>query len=63
MKADDITMSVYDGKGSLKMEVERLKVVGGYFTQSINAANWPAGLYLVELKSNKEKLACKVIKY
>ena len=56
-------MSVYDGLGSLKFEVESLKAVGGYFTQNINASNWPAGLYLIELKTEKEKLSCKVVKY
>ncbi len=63
LKGHSVTISVYDGQGSLKFEVESLKAVGGYFTQSINAANWPAGLYLIELKTDKEKIACKVVKY
>ena len=63
LKGQSVTISVYDGLGSLKFEVESLKSVGGYFTQSINASNWPAGLYLIELKTDKEKIACKVVKY
>ncbi|MBL0052184.1 MAG: T9SS type A sorting domain-containing protein [Bacteroidetes bacterium] len=63
LKGQNVTISVYDGLGSLKFEVENLKSVGGYFTQNINAANWPAGLYLIELKTEKEKIACKVVKY
>ncbi|MBL0053312.1 MAG: T9SS type A sorting domain-containing protein [Bacteroidetes bacterium] len=63
LKGQNVTMSVYDGLGSLKFEVESLKSVGGYFTQNINATNWPAGLYLIELKTEKEKIACKVVKY
>nr|MBK9650004.1 T9SS type A sorting domain-containing protein [Bacteroidota bacterium] len=63
IKGNIVTMSVYDGLGSLKLRVENLKAVGGYFTQNINAANWPAGLYLIELKTEKEKIACKVVKY
>ena len=63
LKGQNVTISVYDGQGSLKFEVESLKSVGGYFTQNINAANWPAGLYLIELKTEKEKIACKVVKY
>lgn len=63
LKGQNVTMSVYDGLGSLKFEVQSLKAVGGYFTQSINASNWPAGLYLIELKTEKEKIACKVVKY
>ena len=63
VKGNIVTMSVYDGLGSLKFEVESLKSVGGYFTQNINASNWPAGLYLIELKTEKEKLSCKVVKY
>ncbi|MBL0052309.1 MAG: hypothetical protein IPP29_12755 [Bacteroidetes bacterium] len=44
LKGQNVTISVYDGFGSLKFEVENLKAVGGYFTQNINAANWPGGL-------------------
>jgi hypothetical protein len=63
LKGQNVTMSVYDGLGSLKFELKNLKTVGGYYTQNINAANWPAGIYLIELKTNKEKLSCKVVKY
>jgi hypothetical protein len=63
VKGQSVTISVYDGLGSLKFEVQSLKSMGGYFTQSINATNWPSGLYLIELKTDKEKLACKVVIY
>nr|MBK9653832.1 T9SS type A sorting domain-containing protein [Bacteroidota bacterium] len=63
LKGQNVTISVYDGLGSLKLKVESLKAVGGYFTQNINATNWPAGLYLIELKTENEKIACKVVKY
>lgn len=60
---NNITMSVYDTQGKLQYTVANLKAQGGYLNHNIVASTWHAGLYLIELKTNKEKLTCKVVKY
>ncbi|MBL0053406.1 MAG: hypothetical protein IPP29_18870 [Bacteroidetes bacterium] len=62
LKGKNVTVSIYDGKGSLKFEVRGLKAVNGYFTLDVDCAGWSDGLYVVHLSAEKERLSKKFIK-
>nr|MBK9652651.1 hypothetical protein [Bacteroidota bacterium] len=62
LKGKNVTVSIYDGRGSLKFEVRGLKAVNGYFTLDVDCAGWSDGLYVVHLSAEKERLSKKFIK-
>ncbi len=72
LKGKSVTVSIYDGRGSLKFEVRGLKSNAGYFTIDVNCAGglasgergarWANGLYVVHLSTEKERLSKKFIK-
>ena len=62
LKGKDVTVSIYDGRGSLKFEVISLKSNAGYFTLDVDCGSWSTGLYIVHLQTEKEILSKKFIK-
>ncbi len=72
LKGKNVTVSIYDGKGSLKFEVRGLKSNAGYFTIDVNCAGgspsgvggarWANGLYVVNFQTEVERLSKKFIK-
>ncbi|MBL0050557.1 MAG: T9SS type A sorting domain-containing protein [Bacteroidetes bacterium] len=62
IKGKNVTVSIYDGRGSLKFEVISLKSNAGYFTLDVDCAGWSDGLYVVHLQTEKEVLSKKFVK-
>ncbi len=72
LNGKNVTITVYDGRGSLKFEVRGLKSNAGYFTLDINCAGglasgergarWANGLYVVLLETEAERLSKKFVK-
>ena len=62
LKGKSVTVSIYDGRGSLKFEVQSLKSNAGYFTLDVDCIGWSDGLYVVHLQTEKEVLSKKFVK-
>ena len=62
LKGKNVTVSIYDGRGSLKFEVISLKSNAGYFTLDVDCSGWSDGLYVVQLQTDKERLSKKFVK-
>ncbi|MBK8847770.1 MAG: T9SS type A sorting domain-containing protein [Bacteroidetes bacterium] len=62
LNGKNVTVSVYDGRGSLMFEVQSLKSNAGYFTLDVDCGGWSDGLYIVNLNTEKEMLGTKFIK-
>jgi hypothetical protein len=62
IKGKNVTVSIYDGRGSLKFEIQRLKSNAGYFTLDVDCAGWATGLYAIHLQTEKEVLSKKFVK-
>ncbi|MBL0052929.1 MAG: hypothetical protein IPP29_16150 [Bacteroidetes bacterium] len=54
LKGKNVTVSIYDGRGSLKFEVQGLKSNAGYFTLDVDCSGWSDGLYVVHLETDKD---------
>ena len=61
LKGKNVTVSIYDGRGSLMFEVQSLKAVNGYFTLDLDCSGWAGGLYVVHLGTEREVLSKKFI--
>ena len=62
LKGKRVTMSIYDGQGSLKVqEFKSSRVNAGYFTTEVDCSGWAKGLYVVYLQTEKESLSKKFI--
>ncbi|MBL0050560.1 MAG: T9SS type A sorting domain-containing protein [Bacteroidetes bacterium] len=61
MKGKNVTITIYDGRGSLMFEVQSLKAVNGYFTLDLDCSGWAGGLYVVHLGTEREVLSKKFI--
>ena len=57
LQGKNVTVSIYDGRGSLKFEVESLKSNAGYFTLDVDCTGWSDGLHVVYLQTEKERLS------
>jgi hypothetical protein len=62
IKGKDVTVSIYDGRGSLKFEIQHLKSNAGYFTLDVDCVGWASGLYAIHLQTEKEVLSKKFVK-
>lgn len=63
LKGRNVTVSIYDGRGSLMVqEFKSSKVNAGYFSSDVDCGGWSDGLYVVHLQTEKEILSKKFIK-
>nr|MBK9652652.1 WD40 repeat domain-containing protein [Bacteroidota bacterium] len=63
LKGKHVTVSIYDAKGSLKVqEFKSSKVNAGYFTLDVDCGGWANGLYVVHLKTEVEMLSRKFVR-
>ncbi|HRC32433.1 MAG TPA: T9SS type A sorting domain-containing protein [Bacteroidia bacterium] len=61
LKGKNVTITIYDGRGSLMFEVQSLKAVNGYFTLDLDCSGWAGGVYVVHLETEREVLSKKFI--
>nr|MBK9653856.1 T9SS type A sorting domain-containing protein [Bacteroidota bacterium] len=61
LKGKNVTITIYDGRGSAIKNYE-LKIINGYATIDVDCSGWASGLYVVHLQTEKEMLSKKFVK-